>query len=77
MLCAITGIKKLVVVIAARTTSLSVLQLKIAAGTYWADKTTRSMAMVSCLDARLAVKIILTISTDRGVSIKFLFRIGE
>jgi len=35
------------------------------------------MAMVSRFDARLAVKIIVTISTDRGVSIKLLFRIGE
>jgi len=78
MLCAITGIKKLlVVVVVTRTTSLSVLQLKVAAGTYRTDKTTRGMTMVSRLDARLIVEIIVTISTDRGVSIETLFHIGE
>jgi len=78
MLCAITGIKKLpVVVVATRTTSLSVLQLEVAAGTYRTDKTTRGMAMVSSLDARLVVKIIVAISTDRSVSIEPLFHIGE
>jgi len=78
MLCAITGIKKLpVVVVATRTTSLSVLQLEVAAGTYRTDKTTRGMAMVSSLDARLVVEIIVAISTDRSVSIEPLFHIGE
>jgi len=64
ILCAITGIKKLVVVVVARSTSLSVLQLKVAAVTHRTDKTTRGMTMVSRLNERLTVEIIVTVSTN-------------
>ena len=73
MLCAITGIKNSL----SSSPLVRLRFLKVAAGTYRTDKTTRGMTMVSRLDARLAVKIIVAISTDRGVSIKLLFRIGE
>jgi len=58
------GDKKLAVDVVARSTSLSVLKLKVAAGIHRTDKTTRGMTMVFRLDTRLAVEIIVTILTD-------------